>query len=184
MTTRRKTIIGIVAGMLVIIFGYIVLWMNMEFVDERPIIHTPEASVLPSLSPSPSASPTPAGENQQPEIKQYRLPPITTEEFNAPNFISASPAHKEAVTLGDLKVVSLKFSAPLESPSKIIVFAGNKVASSGGEISADGKALNLLFSGGAFTARNLQTGIYEVYYDACFVGDACYKGQYAFYGIQ
>jgi len=156
----------------------------LGFFAFRALVSRPVDGLEAKTASSIPASLAPVEQNRQLGVKEYRLPQISVEEFTAPNFASASPAHKEAMVLGDLKNILLKFSVPLAAPSKIIVLAGNKVVAAGGEISADGTALNLSFAGGAFTARNLQTGIYEVYYDACFAGDACYKGQHAFYGIQ
>ena len=135
------------------------------------------------LSPSPTApiiSPVASNELQ---ITELRLPPISLQEFPSANVIKTLPAHGAVQAIADLKAIRLVFSKSVAPPSKIIVLAGNKTIASGGEILTDKKTLELPISAGAFQARTLEPGIWEVYYDACFAGDTCYKGQFAFYGI-
>ncbi len=117
------------------------------------------------------------------QYRRVNLPSIILQEFAAPNFVISNPAHKEALSLEELKEIRLKFSGRIEAPSKILLLSANKVVGQGNTISPDGKELSLSVDIGSFSARTFPSGIYEVYYDACFAGDMCYKGQYAFYGV-
>ncbi|MDP3963255.1 MAG: hypothetical protein Q8Q39_02040 [bacterium] len=118
-------------------------------------------------------------------VSQVAASAVTIQEFTAPYFVKAEPAHEAVVALSDLSRVQLTFSRQLAGKNNIIVLAGNKLVASGGSIApADPKTLVLSVSAGAFETRDFATGVYEVYYDVCFTGDTCYKGQYAFVGIQ
>ena len=118
-------------------------------------------------------------------VKQVTLPEITIQEFTAPNFVKAEPPHKAIVPLAELTKVQLSFSRQISGKPNIVVLTGNKLVATGGTIApADPAMLILPISAGAFQARDFSDGVYEVYYDVCFAGDTCYKGQYAFIGIQ
>ncbi|MDO8557677.1 MAG: hypothetical protein Q7S09_00600 [bacterium] len=164
----RIVIIGAIAVFAGIFFGYV----RKSSAPRRT------ENEIPAVS-QPAPKETPDGLI----YRQINLPPITLQEFAAPNFIASSPTHKEALSLTDLKEVRLKFSERIEAPSKIFVLSANKVVGQGNTTSSDAKELFVPLDIGSFSARTFQDGIYEVYYDACFVGDMCYKGQYAFYGV-
>jgi hypothetical protein len=176
---RRREVFRYIVGSLVILATLVVAvsWY---------LSRTPKADTAPKIN-SETSSASISGSPTSLEglvYKQIRVPAIPTEEFAAPNFVKASPAHKAVVALADINSIRLEFSAKLVAEtSRIIVFFRNTLVASGGTLSGDGKTLELPINTGTFSTKNFSTGIYEVFYDACFVGDQCYKGQYAFVGV-
>lgn len=164
---------------LVIVLALFVLGVG-RLQDDRNGALVEQGEATPAASPEVQSDQDP----DTPRIEQILVPPMSIEEFTSPNFVSTSPAHGTAASLNTIDAIRIRFSEELLSASKITVLAGNKLIASGGKISPDGKTLALALEFGSFGAREYPTAAYEVYYDACFVGETCFKGQYAFFGFR
>lgn len=180
MNKRLKIIVTFFVALAV--FGIAVYWYS----GRKPVSDvTRDVNTSPKQETAQTVEPGNTPESSKGLVyKQIRVPAITTEEFTAPNFVKATPAHKAVVVLTDIREIRLDFSAAIaKQGSRITVFSGNKLIASGGIVPANDKTVVLPFDTSTFSTKTFSTGIYEVFYDACFAGEQCYKGQYAFFGV-
>jgi hypothetical protein len=174
--TRAKIAAAIVISLAVII--YVAYWYR----SLTPVSHFSQQVKNSAKILRQEQSADNMGATEQVALTDKGFPAVDLAEIASPHFVRSVPSHGTDLKLEDINGLRLVFSAPLRAESKVSVFNGKKRVAAGGAVLPDGKTLYMTLPDIAAGA-NEKALILDVFYDACFSGDDCYKGQFAFIGI-